>query len=75
MAELHRNDPDLTAQTRIVQPGQAQLLRLIRSRSDAQTFRQIVNDQHDNGTANFLFVTVNDGGVTGGGDRLVAAAG
>ncbi|MBH5398917.1 hypothetical protein HZZ13_14120 [Bradyrhizobium sp. CNPSo 4010] len=67
MDELHRKDPDLTAQTRFVQPEQAQLLRLIRSRSDdAQTFRQIVNDQDDNGSANFLFVTVNDGDVTGG---------
>ncbi|MCA1385580.1 MULTISPECIES: hypothetical protein [unclassified Bradyrhizobium] len=81
--ELHRNDPDLIAQTRFVQPEQAQLVRLIRSRSDdAQTFRQIVNDQDDKGTANFLFVTVNDGGVTGGGadwslllvDRRVPAA-
>ncbi|WGD50924.1 hypothetical protein QA641_35965 [Bradyrhizobium sp. CB1650] len=83
MDEWHRKDPDLTAQTRLVQPEQAQLLRLIRSRSDdAQTFRRIVNDQDDNGSANFLFVTVNDGGVTGGGadwsllpvDRRVPAA-
>ncbi|MCA1437348.1 hypothetical protein I6F33_30965 [Bradyrhizobium sp. BRP20] len=81
--ELHRNDPDLAAQTGFVQPEQAHLVRLIRSRSDdAQTFRQIVNDQDDKGTANFLFVTVNDGGVTGGGadwslllvDRRVPAA-
>ncbi|RXH38194.1 hypothetical protein XH94_23275 [Bradyrhizobium zhanjiangense] len=66
--ELHRNDPDLAAQTRFLQPAQAQPLRLIRSQSDrAQTFRQIINDQDDNDTANFLFVPVNDGGVTGGG--------
>jgi len=66
--ELQRIDPDLAAQTRFVRPAQAQLLRLLPSHSDrVQTFRQIVNDQDGNDTANFLFVPVNDGGVTGGG--------
>ncbi|MGY3034184.1 hypothetical protein ACVIIV_003354 [Bradyrhizobium sp. USDA 4354] len=66
--ELQRSDPDLAAQTRFLQPAQAQLLRLIPSQSDrVQTFRQIVNDQDGNDTANFLFVPVNDGAATGGG--------
>ncbi|MDI3567419.1 hypothetical protein [Bradyrhizobium sp. Arg816] len=51
--ELQRNEPDLAAQTRFVQPAQAQLLRLIPSQSDGvQAFQQIVNDQDGNDTAN-----------------------
>ncbi|MCA6103624.1 Ulp1 family isopeptidase [Bradyrhizobium australafricanum] len=66
--ELQRDNPDLASQTRFVQPAIAHLLRLTENKRDLQqTKLGIVNDKDDKDTANFLFVPVNDGIVSGGG--------
>lgn len=62
--ELQRDNPDLAARTRFVRPAEASLLRLTDDEIVVlEIFQAIVNDEHGNDTADFLFVPVNDGGV------------
>ncbi|MCK1326417.1 hypothetical protein ACVWZV_009328 [Bradyrhizobium sp. GM5.1] len=63
--ELQRDNPDLAARTRFVRPAEASLLRLTDDEFVVlESLQAIVNDEHGNDTADFLFVPVNDGGVT-----------
>ncbi|QIG97935.2 hypothetical protein [Bradyrhizobium sp. 6(2017)] len=63
--ELQRDNPDLAAHTRFLRPAEAHLLRLTDDANVVQeTLLAIVNDEHGNDTANFLFVPVNNGGVS-----------
>ncbi|WOH63811.1 hypothetical protein [Bradyrhizobium sp. BWA-3-5] len=60
--ELHRDNPDLAARMRFARPAVAQLLRSTECETDFTTaFLTMVDDQHKNDTAYFLFVPVNDG--------------
>ncbi|VIO79212.1 shikimate kinase [Bradyrhizobium ivorense] len=59
--ELHRANPGLVAQIRIVPPAPVQLLRLARNRNDVEeTLGGIVRD-HNGNEANYLLLPVNDG--------------
>lgn len=63
--ELRRNNPDLAARTRFVQPVQAHLLRLTDdAKARQETLQEINNGGHGNDTANFLFVPMNTGGAS-----------
>ncbi|KRR07104.1 Ulp1 family isopeptidase [Bradyrhizobium valentinum] len=60
--ELQRDSPDLAAQTRLLRPSEAQLLRLIKGEIGLlEAVQGIVIDEHGNDTANFLFLPLNDG--------------
>ncbi|WP_420965356.1 Ulp1 family isopeptidase [Bradyrhizobium sp. B120] len=62
--DLQRDNPDLAARTRFLRPAQANLLQLTQDENVLlETLQGIVNDEHNNDTANFLFIPVNDGGV------------
>ncbi|WP_426441401.1 Ulp1 family isopeptidase [Bradyrhizobium genosp. P] len=66
--ELQRDNTDLAACTRLLRPAQAHLLGLTQDKNVQQeTLQGIVNDEDGNDTASFLFVPVNNGGVSSDG--------
>ncbi|WP_438270095.1 Ulp1 family isopeptidase [Rhizobium leguminosarum] len=61
MQDLQRNDPDLAARTRLIDPLIAHYhLRLGDERTALSAFQRIVNDQNGRDTADFLFLPVSD---------------
>ncbi|MET2832810.1 Ulp1 family isopeptidase [Mesorhizobium shangrilense] len=63
--ELQRNNPDLAARTRFVDPLVAHYHLRLGAESDAsRAFRRVVDDQNGDDRADFLFVPVNDASAT-----------
>ncbi|WP_374991982.1 Ulp1 family isopeptidase [Rhizobium sp. Pop5] len=61
MQDLQRNDPDLAARTRLIDPLIAHYhLRLGDESTALSAFQRIVNDQNGRDTADFLFLPVSD---------------
>ncbi|WP_184698211.1 Ulp1 family isopeptidase, partial [Rhizobium leguminosarum] len=61
MQDLQRNDPDLAARTRLIDPLIAHYhLRLGDESTALSAFQRIVNDQDGRDTADFLFLPVSD---------------
>ncbi|WP_260696716.1 C48 family peptidase [Rhizobium laguerreae] len=68
---LHRASPDIAAQTRLVEPAVAHLLRMARKPAEAAAvFHDIIDGGRANfggGTASFVFLPVNNAGTGSGG--------
>lgn len=66
--ELQRDNPDLAARMRFVEPATAYLLRRTLNEDVLlENLQGIVNDRNGNDTARFLFLPVNDDEGDGGG--------
>ncbi|WP_311043881.1 zeta toxin family protein [Rhizobium lentis] len=61
---LQRASPDIAAQTRLVEPAVAHLLRMARKPAEAAA---VFHDIIDGGTASFVFLPVNNAGTGSGG--------
>ncbi|WP_157083412.1 Ulp1 family isopeptidase [Bradyrhizobium manausense] len=65
--ELQRDNPDLAARSRFVEPATAHLLRRTLNEDVLlENLQGIVNDQNGNDTARFVFMPVNDDEENGG---------